>query len=117
MRQITVRSLLVAAIFLSLLAGTKSATATDHLQLIWIRQVAKEIPSFVQNHGIATDGESSVYLSAEGPYGTVWLERRSLAGDLLWRRTLGTPEYEGKAGLATDERGLQRRIPGGGMDP
>jgi hypothetical protein len=80
--------------------------------LRWKRQLGTA--AFDEAQGVATDGGGNVYIagatggSLGGPsrgFDDAWVAKYSAAGALLWRRQLGTADFDDATGVATDGGG------------
>lgn len=80
--------------------------------LLWKKQLGTSISDF--STGVATDSKSNVYISGSthGSLGganqglaDAWVVKYNTAGTLVWKKQLGTSDYDFSYGVATDSKG------------
>ncbi|MDJ0897671.1 MAG: SBBP repeat-containing protein [Xenococcus sp. MO_188.B8] len=83
-----------------------------HGNLLWTEQLGTSESDF--SSGVATDNNGNVYITGETwgsgsfdgqNYGGAWVAKYDTHGNLLWTKQLGTSEFVGSYGVATDHNG------------
>ena len=81
-------------------------------RVLWVRQLGTETSDHA--YGVATDAAGNIYVTgftdgslggANSGYDDAWVAKYDAAGHVLWKRQLGTADYDYADDVATDTAG------------